>query len=158
MIKNQNRARDTKRVSDAQAIIKALELYKLDNKGQYPDAVFSESGSLDGWEASSKEAAGEFLAQLKPYGFNAGVPLDPVNDAQDGTFAVAKTNNRYTYAYYRYPAGNAGCDSARGQYYVFGILRTSSYIYATYLGSPGFSCTSRDWQADFSWVTGKFEK
>lgn len=151
----QARGRDARRVSDMQAIVKALEMYKADN-GQYPVVAYSGTGSLGGWEVSAKEASGEFLAPLKNYGFSSGVPVDPINDATDADFNTARTNNHYTYAYYRYPAGNNGCDASRGAFYVLGIMRTDVSGNAAATNSPGFSC-SYNWQATFSWVTGGYE-
>jgi len=152
----QGRGKDSRRFSDMAAIEKALELYKTDN-GQYPAIALSGSGDLSGWEVSAKEAAGEFLTPLKPYGFSAGVPSDPINNATDATINDARNNGHYTYAYFRYPAGNNGCDVNRGAFYVLGIIRTDGSGNAQTPNSPGFSC-SYNWQTAFSWVTGKYEK
>lgn len=152
----QQRARDVRRVSDAQAIVQALEIYRLDN-GQYPPPLYSGSGYLDGWEASAKEDPGEFLSQLKPISFSGGTPVDPINNATDTNFLPARANGHYSYAYYRYPAGGGGCDASRGAFYVFGILRTEVSGNAAAAGSPGFKCSGRDWQTEFSWVTGDYE-
>ena len=151
----QARSKDTRRYSDMQAIMKALELYKAD-KGQYPDVAYSGAGGLSGWEVSSKETTGEFLAPLKAYGLSGGVPVDPINDATDADFTTARANNHYAYVYYRYPAGGYGCDAARGAFYVLGIIRTDVSGNAVATNSPGFSCTN-NWQTSLSWVTGRYE-
>lgn len=152
----QQRGRDARRLSDMQAIVKALELYKSDN-GQYPAVAISGAGSLSGFEVSSKEAGGEFIAPLKLYGFNGGVVGDPNNNATDATFSDARTNNHYTYAYYRYAAGSGGCDSSKGAFYILGIMRTETAGNAAYPQSPGFSCSGMVQQNNFSWVTGNYE-
>lgn len=152
----QQRGRDARRISDVMAIKQALELYKIDT-GTIPYHVYSGSGSLSGFEASSKEDAGEFIAPLKPYGFSNGVPVDPINDANDSTQALARSNKHYGYLYYRYPAGNNGCDASRGAFYVLGMITTETSGIAPHPQSPDFSC-SYDWQTAFSWVTGGYEK
>src|SRR6478735_9272751 len=72
----QVRARDSQRLSDINAIAKALELYKTQN-GQYPVAVGNSSG---GWEVSSNPNGNHvFLQQLVDAGVISKVPVDPVN-------------------------------------------------------------------------------
>ncbi|MDB5178053.1 MAG: fimbrial protein pilin [Candidatus Saccharibacteria bacterium] len=152
----QQRGRDARRLSDIGAIKKALELYKTDT-GTFPTVAYTGLGTLDGWEDSSKEAAGEFLTPLKPYGFSGGVTVDPINDATDATMNLARSNKHYGYLYYKYPAGNNGCDANRGAFYVLGLITTETSGSGTHPQSPGFSC-SYDWQTVFSWVTGGYEK
>ena len=153
----QQRSRDSKRLSDMSAIKKALELYKTDT-GTFPAVTYTGLGALDGWEASSKEAAGEFLAPLKPYGFPGGVVMDPINDATETTMALARSAKHYGYMYYKYGAGDAGCDANRGAYYVLGMITTETAGVATHPQSPGFNCGAMNWQSSFSWVTGGYEK
>lgn len=156
----QQRGRDARRLSDVVAIKKALELYKVDT-GTFPNVAYTGSGNLDGWEASSKEAAGEFLTSLKPYGFSGGVMVDPINDATDATMTLARSNKHYGYLYYKYykyPAGYSGCDVNRGAYYVLGLITTETAGTTGHPQSPGFSCGAMDWQNSFSWVTGGYEK
>lgn len=116
----QGRARDTARVSDVNAIRKALEVYKSFN-GSYPQ----EAGAS--WEYSNTTPA-TFLDDLKPY--MGTVPVDPVNDA----------NNFYYY--YNYVAGSSSwgvtCPAARGDYYVLGVFGLDSSNGATV--SPGWNC------------------
>ena len=133
-------------------------MYKID-KGTYfsHSASTSGQGYLAGWEASSKEDSGEFLAPLKSYGFESGVPVDPVNNATGGSIYTARANATYTYLYARYSAGSGGCDSSKGNFYVLGIIYTATAKSATHPDSPGFSCSGRNWQSEFSWVTGGFE-
>ena len=152
----QQRGRDARRISDVMAIKKALELYKTDT-GTFPAIAYTGLGSLDGWEASSREAAGEFITPLKPYGFPGGVVVDPINDATDATMALTRSTKRHGYLYYKYAAGNNGCDVNRGAFYVLGMPTTETAGIAPHPQSPGFSCTY-DWQTAFSWVTGGYEK
>ncbi|NCU37713.1 prepilin-type N-terminal cleavage/methylation domain-containing protein [Candidatus Saccharibacteria bacterium] len=144
----QGRAIDSRRLSDVRMITKALQVYKISN-GVYPSVGITGAGSLSGWESSAHEAPGQFIRPLlnSEYGLQGGVPVDPVN-------SIATTN---TYLYYRYAAGSNGCDVARGAYYVLGIKRTSAAGAGVHPNSPGFSCT-RNWQTEFSWVTGGYER
>ncbi len=144
----QGRAYDARRLSDMQLIVKNLAAYKLNN-GSYPPVAYGAGTSYSGWESSALEPAGEFIKPLATsnYGLAGGVPVDPINTGGSGGFM---------YLYYVYPAGNAGCDSARGAYYVLGIVRTSGYGTGAHPSSPGFSCPSRNWQSEFSWVTGGY--
>lgn len=144
----QGRALDSRRLSDARLIIKALEMYKINN-GSYPVVAYVGAGNLSGWESSAHETVGEFIKPLSlaEYGFTKGTPVDPVNNIA----------NSQTYLYYKYDAGTSGCSASFGAFYVFGIKRTSTYGDAVHPNSPGFSCSSRDWQTEFSWVTGGFE-
>ena len=139
----QAKARDTKRLSDAKAITKALQLYALEN-GNVLQKSFSGSGSWHtGWEASHYEAPGEFLKPLGPYGLNNNVPLDPVN------------NENYNYFYSNYAAGSYGCDSARGNFYVFAVYHFET-MSASQIESPGFSCADRNWSSGGAYVVGGY--
>ncbi|MDB5187107.1 MAG: fimbrial protein pilin [Candidatus Saccharibacteria bacterium] len=135
----QNRAQDTKRVHDAQAIVTALEAQKTVS-GSYPWAVPNDPS---GWEVS-KNTPATFISSLKSSGtLNSFTPVDPIN-----------TGN-YFYKYYKYSAGNAGCDAARGDYYVLVIQILSSK--AGNGQGPGFSCSGRDWGLnEGAWVTGSY--
>lgn len=133
------RANDSKRLSDANGIIKALNVYYAQH-GSYPG--HTSGGS---WELSSTETTGQFMEYLADYGYSGGTPVDPVN-----------TSSRY-YRYYRYAAGSYGCDASRGNFYVFGIRGFDS-VSGTHPQSPGFSCSGRDWGPETSWTTGGFER
>lgn len=137
------KARDAKRLSDIHQIQLALELY-YSTYGQYPDAV--SSGGCGGWQASGSDT--NFIAALK----TAGVLPSGVHDPLASTEGSCGN-----YAYYRYVPGSSGCNSARGYFYVLGIRSSDKAGTAVYSGSPGWSCPSRDWQVEFSWVTGGFE-
>lgn len=146
----QGRALDSRRLSDAKLIIKALEMYKINN-GTYPAVAIDPAGagSLGGWESSAHEPVSEFVKSLSlaEYGLASGTPVDPVNN-------IATSQ---TYLYYKYGAGTNGCSASLGAFFVFGIKRTTTYGSSVHPDSPGFSCSSRNWQPEFSWVTGKFD-
>jgi len=134
------KARDARRLSDMHQIQIALDMYYHDNGGNYPQ----ENSSDGSWE-NSTEDGGDFIDYLKDYGYMSVVPVDPIN-----------SGSTY-YSYYVYSEGNYGCDISKGEYYVLGIrdIETSSNPYKS---SPGWSCSSRNWQSEFDWVTGKFEQ
>lgn len=148
----QDRANDTRRISDAKSIQNAIELYAVEN-GSYPPVAIGGT-AMSGWEASSLEPAGQFLRPLVDRGIASSVPVDPVNNATSA--AMTNSENTFSYAYYVYGSGSSGCDSSRGAYYVLGILRTAAHGRAKHPESPGFACSGRDWQNTFSWVTGGY--
>jgi len=154
----QNRAQDTRRLSDMRAIATALEQYKVDN-GRYPADSYSGLGNQSGWENSAREASGQFIASLNnSYGFSGQLPVDPINNSLEATFAEARTNGTYAYYYHRYPAGTNGCDAARGAYYILGVTTTQTASTTPHPDSPGFVCAGgHSYQSWFSWVTGGYE-
>lgn len=116
----QGRARDSARMSDINAIRKALEVYKSFN-GEYPDE------NAASWEYSYTDPQ-NFMSALKPY--IGKTPVDPANGASN------------FYYYYRYVAGTSSwgvtCPAARGDYYVLGVFGLNSTNGATI--SPGWNC------------------
>lgn len=135
----QDRANDSRRLSDAQSIIKSLQAYKALN-GSFPSAT------PNCWESSQNASFMEYLA-TGDYGLKT-VPLDPVNTAP------------YIYQYCKYAAGSSGCDATRGDYVVFGIKRLKSDPI-----NPSHSnwvCSGRNWNVDnsneFSWTWGAYER
>lgn len=154
----QQRSRDSQRVSHMNSIKKVLEMYKLQN-GTYPLVAYSGLGSAGGWETSAREASGQFIADFSTYGLSGGTPVDPVNNATGATVSTERSGNRYTYAYHRYAAGSNGCDVSRGAYYVLAIVNAEGNSGGSvFEGSPGFSCSTRDWGNEFDWVTGGYER
>ena len=145
------RARDAKRILDMNQITKALELYYHEN-GQYPGSTASYGESnCSGWDSSSVDGDGDgnpFIDPLQTSGFMRFVSVDPINTPGCGG---------YEYRYYRYSAGSYNCDPSRGAYYVLGVLdmETSGRPHPD---SPGWRCPSRNWQNEFDWVAGGFEK
>ncbi|MGB3945999.1 MAG: type II secretion system protein [Candidatus Saccharimonadales bacterium] len=155
----QNKARDSGRLADMKTIIKALETYKTNN-GIYPDEVSTLNAG--GWEVSNSVAGPtNFLAALvSPSGISR-VPLDPRNTVdQSGavnSLSASWSGINYVYFYYRYPAGNSGCDVAKGEFYVLGVARMDTVAAGTsHPSSPGFSCSGRNWASSGAWVTGSY--
>lgn len=134
------RANDARRTSDANAIVKALNIYNT-TLGSYPLPT-SANGS---WEMSAEDTPQDFIESLKDQKIISTVPVDPVN-----------TSASASYYYYRYGAGSYGCDAGRGAYFVFGVKDLQSSAGAS-SQSPGWACPTRNWQPEFDWVTGGFE-
>jgi len=138
------KARDARRLSDMHQIILALEMY-YDINGRYPS--ISGDGCCDGWDQGPC-GSDPFIGALETADLMSKVPTDPSGGSGTGC---------YGYNYYRYGAGNYGCDSSRGAYYVLGVrdMETSGRPHPD---SPGWSCPSRNWQNEFDWVIGGFEQ
>ena len=139
------KARDARRLSDMRQIQLALELY-YDNNGSYPDNT---DNDCDGWDAGfngGPQSGDLFIQPLETSGFFSKTPGDPI-----------ATGNCGGYSYYRYKAGDYGCDVSRGAYYVLGV-RDMETGGSPHPSSPGWSCPLRDWQGGFDWVIGGFEK
>lgn len=142
----QQRTRDARRVSDMQAIVKALEMYKTQT-GSYPAA--STTNTITGWEVSSKNP-NQFLSALKTANVVQNVPVDPINTEQTIT-------RGFLYKYYRYDAGTNGCPLSRGAYYILAVGDAETAAGTDQLPeSPGFQCASRNWSGEGGWVTGNF--
>lgn len=146
-------ARDATRLSDVAQIKRALEIYRIDN-GKYPGPT-SSYGECEGgcgcWDTSNVDNDGDgkpFIEPLVDEGLFSQVPTDPVG---------AGTCGGLTYRYYRYEAGSYGCDASRGAYYVLGI-NDMEITGRPHPDSPGWSCSGRNWQGEFDWVIGGFEK
>lgn len=133
------KARDARRLADMKTIITALEMYYSDYN-EYPE----ENSSNGSWE-HSYEDGGDFIDFLQDRGYINSVPIDPVN------------STAMHYSYYVYGAGSYGCDISRGEFYVLGISDMES-TGRPYPQSPGWSCPTRNWQSEFDWVKGGFEK
>ena len=135
----QNRANDSRRLTDIESIGKAIEAYKVVN-GVYPPVTAANQDSS--WYETSY-VTGSFLNSITTAGTVNKIPVDPVN------------NSTYFYRYYVYGAGEYGCDSARGPYYVLEITHFQGKSGLGY--GPGFSCSGRDWaNEDAAWVMGGF--
>lgn len=129
------KARDARRISDVNQIKTALELY-YNNYGQYPNPTDSGCG---GWDTTGNTT---FILPLTNSGYL------PSGGIKDPTI----NNTCGNYSYYRY-SPETGCDKT---FYVLGVrdMETSGNPHST---SPGWSCTNRNWQGEFEWVTGKYE-
>ncbi len=138
------KARDARRLSDMRQIMIALEMY-YDIVGNYP--LISGDSCCDGWDQGPC-GINDFIGRLELVGLISQVPTDPSGGSGSGC---------YGYNYYRYSAGSYGCDSDRGSFYVLGVrdMETSGRPHSD---SPGWSCPNRNWQNEFDWVAGEFEK
>ncbi len=147
------RTRDAKRLSDVKQILTALQLH-FDKYERYPGSVWSygECESACGcWDTSPVDNDGDgkpFIEPLVDEGLMQPVPGDPINKG---------LCHDYAYRYYRYNAGSYGCNPHLGAFFVLGInnLETSSRPHPQ---SPGWTCPTRNWQTEFDWVTGGFER
>ncbi len=149
----QAKSRDNKRLTDAKAIELALESYRSQNTDYPPSNTTTQLGgaATGSWETSGAAQPGTFLnhptGSLKNFGFNGGVPLDPINNS------TTVTGN--TYMYQNFPAGTNGCLASKGNYYVFIVQNLETYS-STPPQSPGFSCSGHDWSLDGKYVVGHF--
>lgn len=132
-------ARDAQRITELREMQTALELYSIDNNGRYPDGDGAGAG---GWDTPGN---GTFISPLVLGGHLSAHLQDPVVNDDAGNLR-----------YFRFPAGTAGCDAARGAFYVLGVadMETSEGAHSL---SPGWSCPSRDFQDEMEFVFGKFE-
>ncbi|MBL8159317.1 prepilin-type N-terminal cleavage/methylation domain-containing protein [Candidatus Saccharibacteria bacterium] len=148
----QARSRDSRRLADINAILKAIKAHKAD-LGYYPVATPSGGGR---WDASSDFNNGHvFLANLKSSGFMPQIPVDPVNTSLDIDNNTGMHYNYFTYEDDWYLA-SIGCTSGRGRLTVLMIvdLETSSRPAPQ---SPGFSCAGRNFNNEADWVWGDYE-
>ena len=147
------KARDARRLHDMRQIVLALQLY-YGRYGRYPGPTFNygeSEGGCGGWDTSTVDNDGDgrpFIEPLIDAGLMGFVPGDPIGTGTCGGF---------TYRYFRYGAGTAGCDPARGAFFVLGVhdMETTGRPHPD---SPGWSCPHRDWQKEFDWVIGGFER
>lgn len=147
------RGRDVKRLAEINQIVRALEDYYI-TYGKYPGptSVYGEAeASCNGWDTSNVDYDGDGKAFIEPLADERifeRVPSDPIGTG---------TCSGFTFRYFLYGTGSFGCDVSRGNYYVLGIndLETSN---GPHSDSPGWSCPGYDWQNEFEWVTGRFEK
>jgi len=137
------KARDAVRLSDMHTLQNALALY-MSNNGTYPNSNYLGCG---GWETTGSDSTGNFVAALTA---SKDLPIG----LKDSNTSLENTCGNY--AYYFYSPGDYGCSASRGGYYVIGIRSTDTSGSAKYSTSPGWTCPSRNWQDEFSWVTGQF--
>lgn len=135
------RANDAARLSAVHSLQTGLELYFLANNA-YP---YVSGGSCGGWHSSGSTST--FIDALVAGGFM------PAVKESNASYENACGN----FAYHRYEAGSYGCDASRGAFYVLGFRTSDTAGGAEHAASPGWSCPTRDWQGEFSWVTGRFE-
>ena len=58
---------------------------------------------------------------------------------------------------YRYGTGPYGFDFARHKFFVLRAMDMETSA-RPHPASPGWSCPNRNWQSEFDWVIGAFEK
>lgn len=146
------KARDTTRLNDITAIQESLQTYRA-SKGTYPVAV---DGPYGGWDTSA-DTGKAFLTNLQQSGYMDNVPKDPTNTGPIG--GDLTTGYRYQYYYYSdtsYLAGK-GCATARGGLAILMIVNMEAKS-GTAAGSPGFSCTGRNFNLEGAWVWGDYDK
>jgi prepilin-type N-terminal cleavage/methylation domain-containing protein len=145
-------ANDSKRLQEIQQMQTALELYRDDHGGQYPNSDMLGGGN---WDTSGTGVSGpDFIAPLADGGYLPNLK-DPTTNDSFGNFR-----------YYRYTPGYGGCDPAKGSFYVVEI---GQFDVAT-PQNPGFKCGApppcsvhwggsgpRDWTCEGAYVVGKFE-
>lgn len=152
----QKGARDTKRVANAETITQAITLYARDKEAFPPP---QESSEL--WEQSSEQQE-NFLNILYAEDYLRGEPLlDPRN-----TYDLQ-------YKYYVFEDSfPTSCDKGRGGFFVLGVKQlealgetdevsdvTGGNVPAPSPQSHGWACggpDARDFQKEFSWVTGGY--
>ena len=141
------KARDARRLSDMKAIQTALEMYANDH-GEYPP--ITHGGPDCSWDSGSTDSgSNDFINKLVEKGYLPKVSTDPTHGGCSG------------YRYYRYNCTTGGggypCYGCKQPYYVLGVvdMETSDRPYPD---SPGWQCGTRNWQNEFDWVTGSFEK
>lgn len=138
------KARDAKRLHEIKQIVLALQMYYQDS-GRYPSRTAD--ACCDGWDQGPCDGDTTFIQPLVTEGIISEVFTDPSGGTGKGC---------YGYSYYLYNAGSYGCDISRGRFYILGIRDMESSS-RPHWASPGFRCTSRNWQIEFDWVTGGFE-
>jgi prepilin-type N-terminal cleavage/methylation domain-containing protein len=139
------KARDARRLSDMKQIVLALNMY-YDKYGYWPSRTAD--SCCDGWDQGPCGTDNTFIQPLVDADIMSKVPVDPKGGSGGGC---------YGYNYYVYGAGNYGCDSSRGKFFVLGVrdMETSNRPHPD---SPGWECPDRNWQNEFDWVAGGFEK
>ena len=135
-------ARDARRLSDMRQIVAALQMYHAKYE-RYPP--ISADACCDGWDQGPCNGDATFIGTLATEGL-LKTPVDPLGGTGTGC---------YGYRYYRYTA--ASCTGGRGDFFVLGVtdMETSGRPHPK---SPGWGCPNRNWQTEFDWVIGAFEK
>lgn len=135
------KARDAKRLSDIHQVVLALDLYHDSNGQRFPS---SDNDGCGSWDVGNQTLPFMMVSGVSTLGSLMSLPpRDQI-----------ATGNCGGYRYYRYGAGSYGCDAVRGAYYVIEVdMETKN----PWPGSPGWSCSGRNWQNEGSYVTGKFE-
>lgn len=94
--KIQSKSRDAKRLSDAQEVLRAMELY-FDRHGSYPTTDDLDYGGFD-TSIEPRGQAPDFMSVLVQDKILSQYPQDPINDEY------------YYYRYQKFPRGSFGCN------------------------------------------------
>lgn len=117
------KGRDARRFQDIQQIVKALQLYWLDNEVYPTRTCPCGPGS---WEETSEADPDQFMEYLEPY--MPTVPIDPVNKKVDGFGFFGPRPGNYFYAYYRYTVPYEPCPEIKSPFAVIAIKNLEAYI------------------------------
>ncbi len=136
------KGRDARRLQDISQIVKALQLYWIDND-RYP--IRTCPCGAGGWETSDAGQEEEFMEFLRPYFNDANTPLDPINTRIENRTVFGPRPGYYFYAYYRYnPAPNycrcdissPTCNNVDRPFAIIAVSNLESYVPA-HLPEPG---------------------
>ena len=128
------KARDARRVTDIQAVCKAIDNFYAD-KGTWPAA--NQNPGVGGWDVSYD---GNFISELREEGYLQADVTDPTNDST------------YHYRYYVYNQGSYSCQGETS-FYVIGIRNFETDAFSDqHVGY--FQCSGRNWGDEFDYVTG----
>lgn len=140
------KARDSTRISHMHAFINAISQYQIYHQGQFPPA--SPDKCCADWDQNPCDGDTTFINDLMVGEFLRQLLTDPKGGLG---------NSCYGYNYYLYESGSYGCNPSQGRFYVLGV-RDMESSNGPYPNSPGWSCPGRNWQEEFDWVIGEFEK
>lgn len=85
----ESKARDARRQSDINAVVKALELYASDNKGKYPTQPGVDAPSACG---GSTPTCVDDLTQLVTSGYISDLPSDPTHHGTAYNYRYCSSN------------------------------------------------------------------
>lgn len=145
---SRQKARDTKRYSDLNALTKAISMYHLDN-GFYPIA---DTIGADDFEYSHNHVDNFIEVLLTDEHMNVNL-VDPVN---------LEANGQY-YFYGSFPAGSGTpgneCNEDLGDYYILGVTDLEKFLDADRPNPKNFdlSCGFFEFVQNNDYFTGNFE-
>jgi len=164
------KARDAQRIQDIRAIYDALMIYHashIDDADPNNDWPNETAPLQSGWD-SSLAGQNNFLEILVTEGFLSAVPIDPINECDDGTDCSTagsqRSNplrNHYFYDYVRLETPSTiGCATGGQMAFVLGVRNFETLPQTNprtnHPDNPGFACSGRDYNAQFDWVISNF--